>query len=246
MDSSHDEQVLTLSRPDQAEPSSGRVLRLWRRLLARPSAAPGHSRTTALSEGAARLAVRLRAAVSRSPSVVAFTGLAEREGVSTVAAEAAIALAQCSEHPVLLVDANLRAPSLHTRFEVKREPGLSDVVGKRAAIHEAVTGSALPSLFLLPAGTPVADGLATLSTAECRGVLRELRQQFGIVVVDCAPLGRFADAALLAAEAEGVVVVLAGGVHRKSELRRFTEELDAMGAKVLGVLLSERAGPAVP
>jgi protein-tyrosine kinase len=208
----------------------------------RPPLARSAHPPTPLSDVAVRLALRLRASLSGSSSAVVFTGLAEREGVSRTTAEVALALATGSEAPVLLLDGNFRAPSLHTRFGLSRIPGLSDVVEKRASLDEAVAVSPQPSLFVLPAGRPVPHGLATLSAAECVRVLSELRERFRMVVIDCAPLGRFADGAVLAAQADGVVVVAESGRHRKSELRGLKEELDALGARTLGVLLSEREG----
>jgi capsular exopolysaccharide synthesis family protein len=165
--------------------------------------------------------------------------MARREGVSAVASQVALGFAKLKEEPVVLVDANLRHPSLHSRYEMQRAPGFSDVIGRQATIEDAIRHSEIGSLYVLPAGTAVANSLSVLSSAECSDTLRCLRERFRVVIIDTSPIARFADATLVASRADGVVVITAAGRHREAEFRQLERYLNGIGARALGLLLSE-------
>lgn len=192
-------------------------------------------------EDAVRLAARLRVACTTPEKVILFTGAATGDGVSTIVSRIGIALAQMEQGPVLLVEANVRAPSLHVTFEVTPVPGLSDVIAKKASVDEAIHATEVPGLFVLPVGEAVADPVALLTPAGYSGVMRTLRGKFPLVLVDSPPILESVEATLIAPHVDGVVIVIAAGKRRRAEVREIKRVLDGLRIQIIGVVLSSRS-----
>ena len=195
---------------------------------------------TAVSDAAIRLAAKLRASFSPGHKVIVFTSAVSGEGVTETAGQVAHALTQMEQGPILLLDANLRFPSLHSKFKIHQIPGLSDLISKQAKLEETVFPTDVAGLSLLPAGVAAEDSLALLSSAEWPSLLQVLRERFQFVIVDSASVLQFADIALIAPRADGVVIVMAAGERSRQELLQTKRMLDGLKANLLGVVLSEK------
>lgn len=175
-----------------------------------------------------------------------------REGKTLVASNLAIALAQAG-HRVLLVDADLRHPSVHTLFGAPSTPGLVDALlenggADRGAQAAGETPGVLPSgvdgLWLLPAGNPPPNPGEVLGSAATARLLERLSAAWDFVVLDTAPLGPVADTLPLAAHADGALLIARAGQTRRGALRRALEALQQTGRPVVGVALNDfRPGP---
>lgn len=193
-----------------------------------------------LTEDAIRLAATLKASNTEAHKIILFTGVATQEGVSTVAAQVALALAQMSQGSVLLLDANLRSPSVHVIFEVPQVPGLSDVIEQKMPFHEAIHPSRHSQLSILPSGAGENNALALFPTPECSALLQQLRQEFCFVIVDSSPLLSFVDTTLFIPYTDGIVITAAAGSHRRAEILEVKLLLDRLKANVLGVILCKK------
>ncbi len=208
-----------------------------------------HSEFT-LSEDAIPLAVRIKTALGNGKRVVALTGTAEREGVSTIAFQIALALALMEEGQTLLVDANFRSPSIN-RYVLRRRSetesgdgwvkGLSDLLLGQAEPAQAIVPSDVPTLSLLPTGNPAVDFLSLLLSDEYARLLEALRADYRYVIVDAPPLLKYPDTAILASRADGVVFVVAKGWHTRSDVLEMQRALDALKVPLLGVVLCDRS-----
>ena len=193
-----------------------------------------------VSQDAIRLAARLRASSTESEKIILFTGAMAREGVSTLATQVALALAQIDRGAVLLLDTNLRTPSLHTTFQVQQIPGLVDLIEHKATLEDAIHPTDLPTLSLLPVGNAHGDPLRLFPTVECATLMQTLREWFRFIIVDASPLLQYVDTTLLVPYTDGVIVAIAAGERRQAEVLEVKRVLDGLKASVIGVVLCER------
>jgi Mrp family chromosome partitioning ATPase len=168
---------------------------------------------------------------------VLLTAPSGGEGVTTIAASLAAALAEDGRTRVLLVDANLRAPAVHERFDVARAPGLIDWDGATPPRYQGVDGT--PNLFLLTAGTPAPpESVASLPAGLLGTLAKTTRDHFDFVIWDAAPVVRYPDSLPLASLTDGVIVVIEAGATRVEQLELTRERLQRAGARVLGSVMN--------
>jgi succinoglycan biosynthesis transport protein ExoP len=163
------------------------------------------------------------------------------EGKTTTACNLAVALAYGGAR-VLLVDADLRRPSVHTTFGLQSGAGLADVLAGGLPLRDAVTRIQTPSLWILPAGTPPQNPSELLSSSAMEGLTRQLREgPFDWVIVDTPPVLAVTDASVLAKHASGVVFVLGANMTRRRAAERAVETLAIGGPRILGAVLNRVA-----
>jgi polysaccharide biosynthesis transport protein len=172
------------------------------------------------------------------PKVIMITSALPQEGKTTTSINCAVVLAQKGVR-VLLIDADLRRPSIHKTLGMGPRSGLSNVLTGSATLEQAITSSsALPNLSVLPAGTPPPNPAELLASTNMRDVLEELRGQYDHIVVDTPPTLSVTDAVVLSPRADAIVLVIRSGQTTKQALRRSRDVLMQVNAKVSGVLLN--------
>ena len=172
------------------------------------------------------------------PKVIMVTSALPQEGKTTTSINTAIVLAQKGVR-VLLIDADLRRPSIHKTLGMGPHSGLSNVLTGSTKLADAITHTAIfPNLFVLPAGTPPPNPAELLASSNMRDLLNELRDQFDHVVMDTPPSLSVTDAVVLSPRADAVVLVIRSGQTTKQALRRSRDTLLQVNAKVVGVLLN--------
>jgi polysaccharide biosynthesis transport protein len=172
------------------------------------------------------------------PKVIMITSALPQEGKTTTSINCAVVLAQKGIR-VLLIDADLRRPSIHKTLGMGPRSGLSNVLTGSATLQQAITRSpVLPNLSILPAGTPPPNPAELLASTNMRDVLEELRGQYDHIVVDTPPTLSVTDAVVLSPRADAIVLVIRSGQTTKQALRRSRDVLMQVNAKVSGVLLN--------
>jgi capsular exopolysaccharide synthesis family protein len=147
----------------------------------------------------------------------------------------ALTLSESYHRRVLLVDGDLRSPSIHRLFGVETASGLDE--GLRDDRERKLTlVEVSPQLTLLPAGRPDSDPMSVLTSTRMRMVLDEAREKFDWVIVDTPPLGLLPDAHLLARMVDGTVLVVAAGCTSYQSAARAAELLGRN--RILGVVLN--------
>jgi len=180
----------------------------------------------------------LLTSVGAPPKIILITSALPQEGKTTTSVNTATVLAQKGTR-VLLVDADLRRPSIHKALGLGPRIGLSNVLTGGAVLPEAIfRSSLLPNLFVLPAGTPPPNPAELLASAQMVEVLGELKQHYDHIVVDTPPTLSVTDAVVLSTRADAVVLVIRCGQTTKPALRRSREILAQVNARVAGVLLN--------
>ena len=192
--------------------------------------------TPAFRERYRQLAATLHhAQTSAGIKVVMIASAAVGEGKTLTATNLALTFSESYKRRVLLIDADLRRPSLHVMFGIDNSTGLSD--GLSAAVERPVRLRQLtPRLAILPAGLPTGDPMAGLTSERMRRILEEAREAFDWIVVDTPPVGLMPDANLLAAMVDGAVVVVKAESTPHDLVQR---AVDAIGrTKVFGAVLN--------
>ena len=172
------------------------------------------------------------------PTVILITSALPEEGKTTTSVNSAIVLAQKGTR-VLLIDADLRRPSIHKTLGMGPKIGLSNVLTGAATLQQAIIPSTiLPELFILPAGTPPPNPAELLASAKMKNVLAELRKQYDHIVIDSPPTLSVTDAVVISTDADAVVLVIRSGHTTKPALRRARDILLQVNARVCGVLVN--------
>jgi capsular exopolysaccharide synthesis family protein len=163
------------------------------------------------------------------------------EGKTLTASNLALTLSESYQRNVLLMDADLRRPSINVVFGMNGAPGLAD--GLTSVKEEKLTLHQISSyLSILPAGRPSSDPLAALTSDRMRRLIAEARQVFDWVVIDTPPVGLIADANLLVSMVDGAILVVHAGSTRYALVKR---AVDALGPdRILGVVLNRVESPA--
>lgn len=157
------------------------------------------------------------------------------DGKTTVAANLARTVAQAGRR-VVVVDADLRRPALHTHFAQPGEPGLRDVLeGTR---RNVIQPTDVPNLFLMPAGAPSDRAGQLLEAADWPGILKKLRAEFDVVLVDGPPVLDVSDPLVLAAPSDGVLLVLGSSNVPRDVLGQAQQQINAAGGQVLGLVVN--------
>lgn len=203
-----------------------------RRLVLTPDAAEA-------GEAYCHLAAQLhQASRSRPLKTVLVASAVPGEGKSLTAANLALALSGSYRRRVVLVDADLRHPSLHQLFDIDNSIGLTQSL--MAEANSAIEPVRLSdTLSLLPGGRPVPDPLAALTSERMKELLSAHTQQSDWVIVDAPPLGVFPDGHLLASLVDGVVLVVRAG---RTPLAAVESTVKAIGRHaILGIVLNRSA-----
>jgi polysaccharide biosynthesis transport protein len=180
----------------------------------------------------------LLTSVGAPPKIILITSALPQEGKTTTSVNTATVLAQKGTR-VLLVDADLRRPSIHKALGLGPRSGLSNVLTGGVSLPDAISrSSVLPNLFVLPAGTPPPNPAELLASSQMVEVLAELRQHYDHIVLDTPPTLSVTDAVVLSTRADAVVLVIRCGQTTKPALRRSREILGQVNARVAGVLLN--------
>jgi capsular exopolysaccharide synthesis family protein len=166
------------------------------------------------------------------------TSSAPSEGKSTAAAHLAMAHAQQGRR-TLLIDGDLRRPSIHRRFGIASTAGLSNVLLSGTPWRSVlVRKEELPTLDILPVGPP-SRRAADLVGAELSKLLEDATSEYDLVVLDSPPLLGFPEPLQMAAAVDGVIVVAVAGRTNRKALRSAVNTLKRLRANIVGIVLNE-------
>ena len=190
------------------------------------------------SEALRVLRTSLLLSLPRTNRTVVFTSVLPGEGKSTISSNLAAALAQGGER-VLLIDADLRRPRQHRRFNVSNRIGLSTVLSGDSFWRDAVVAiDACPGLSLMPSGVIPPLPVELLASADMKKLLDEVRAEYSTVIIDAPPSSNLADAAILGQIAGATIFVVRYGEAKKRLLVRIIRQAQLNGANLKGFILN--------
>ena len=193
---------------------------------------------SAIAEAFRKLRTNLQfLAVDNPPRVIVVTSSTPSEGKSTTAINIALALAE-AEHNVLIVDGDMRRPTLHKNLDLVAPVGFSTVLSGQASLEEALQKTQFSGLTALTSGAIPPNPSELLASLSAKKLLVEMRSQFDYVIVDSTPLLAVTDAAILAAAADGVLVMVRFGQTKRDQVVHAVGNLESVGASVLGAVFT--------
>lgn len=172
---------------------------------------------------------------------VGITSYASGAGKTSLALQLAASLAQ-GQKSVLLIDADLRERALQTRLDIREKvDGLSQYLLGRSPIEQVVKQTDVAGLFVLFAGSGVADPSGLLGGERFRELISKLKDAVDYIIVDTAALGQVIDCAAMAPALDGVVVVVDASHNSCRQQRCIISQIERAGGQVLGVVLNRVA-----
>ncbi len=173
----------------------------------------------------------------RPPQVITVTSSLPGEGKTLTALNLSLAMAENTDRRVLLIDADLRKPSVSKHISPKAKLGLSDLLDDGSGLDHCLLTFQQSRLVLLPAGAPSANPLGKLRSGEFSKIIHQVREKFGVVIIDTPPSVPFADASVINQQGDGILLVLRSRKTPKSAVNKL---LEAFGeGEILGTVLND-------
>lgn len=160
------------------------------------------------------------------------------EGKSTIISNLAISIANNGKRAVI-VDCDLRKPTIHKRFSVANNEGLTNILVQGKKFEDVIIATKIPNLFVIPGGPIIPNPSELLDCENMKQLLNELTNNFNMVLIDTPPVYQISDALILCAMARGTIIV---AVYRKSEknvLKNTKEKIEKVGGNILGVVINK-------
>ncbi len=178
------------------------------------------------------------ASPEQGPQSIVITSSGPHEGRSGTAANLAVSMAQ-SGKSVLVLDADLHNPNQHKLFKLDNTQGLSNALVEEQDYRDYIRETTVLGLSVLTAGPIPHNPADLLGSVRMKRLIEAASKQFDRIIIDTPPVIAFSDAAILAQNADGVILVLASGEVNKDYARTAKEQLENVGAKILGVVLNK-------
>lgn len=159
------------------------------------------------------------------------------EGKSTTMVNLAYVCAQ-GGYNVLLIDADLRRPSMHTHFDVSHTVGLTNYLTTDIRLEEVVVRTQIENLFFLPSGLLPTDSAGLLNSQRMVDLIADVKSRFDLVLIDSPPILGVSDASVLANEADMTMIVVQHRKLPRHMLMRVKQAVDNAGGNVVGVVLN--------
>jgi len=176
-------------------------------------------------------------AVDNPARTIVITSASPSEGKTTTSINIALALAE-AEYKVILVDGDLRRPRLAKYLGLLGSVGLSTVLSGGAPLDDVMQTTKFPRLTALTSGPIPPNPSELLGSLATRNLFAELRERFDYVIIDSAPILAVTDGAILAADADGVLMVVRSGETKRDQLAHAIGILNDVGATLLGAVLT--------
>ncbi|WP_058764616.1 CpsD/CapB family tyrosine-protein kinase [Exiguobacterium chiriqhucha] len=178
-------------------------------------------------------------AVDDELRTIVVTSSTSGEGKSTTASNLAVVYAQQGKR-VLLMDCDMRRPTVHFTFRLPNGIGVSSVLAKKTTLEKTVHETKVEGLHLLSAGPIPPNPSELLSSKMMTRLIEEAKEKYDVIILDAPPMMQVADTRILARDADGVVLVIGCDKSDRNMVLKAKEQLVMADAHILGVVLNRR------
>ena len=175
--------------------------------------------------------------VDQNTKTILVTSSDKNEGKTTTVSNLAVSFANLNKK-VLIVDCDLRNPSIHKMFRLNNIYGLTDILAKDRAVDKCIQETELENLYVLTAGAIPPNPAEILSSEKMKNLIEDLKNIYDYIFIDTPPIGLVTDAGVLSSFTDGVVLVVKSESVEKKYLEETKKKLDAVDARILGAILN--------
>jgi capsular exopolysaccharide synthesis family protein len=175
--------------------------------------------------------------LDRPIKTILITSSIRGEGKTTTSVNLGIILAQTGKK-ILIVDTDLRRPRIHRAFNTGRDVGLTNLLMGESTLDDVVIPADVPNLWILPSGPLPPNPAELVATERMRSLINYMSSKYDIVLFDSPPLVAVTDAALLATEVDGLLLVVEAGALPRELLKQGLDRLNNVKANILGTILN--------
>lgn len=169
---------------------------------------------------------------------IALTSCTPNEGKSTTVANLAVVLTQAGKS-VLLIDCDMRNPTVHKNFNLSNKVGLSSCISMGTALSDAVQKTSIEGLYALTGGVIPPNPSELLGSEQMKNVLQRAKEQYDYVLIDTPPVMPVTDALIVGRFVDGMILVIASAEVKVEMARDVKNQLVNAGANILGVVLNK-------
>lgn len=169
---------------------------------------------------------------------IALTSCTPNEGKSTTIANLAVVLTQAGKS-VLLIDCDMRNPTVHKNFNLSNKVGLSSCISMGTALSDAVQKTSIEGLYALTGGVIPPNPSELLGSEQMKNVLQRAKEQYDYVLIDTPPVMPVTDALIVSRFVDGMILVIASAEVKVEMARDVRNQLVNAGANILGVVLNK-------
>ena len=169
---------------------------------------------------------------------IALTSCTPNEGKSTTIANLAVVLTQAGKS-VLLIDCDMRNPTVHKNFNLSNKLGLSSCISMGTALSDAVQKTSIEGLYALTGGVIPPNPSELLGSERMQNILQRAKEEYDYVLIDTPPVLPVTDALVLGRMVDGLILVIDSGEIKVEMAREVKNQLVHAGANILGVVLNK-------
>lgn len=169
---------------------------------------------------------------------IALTSCTPNEGKSTTIANLAVVLTQAGKS-VLLIDCDMRNPTVHKNFNLSNKVGLSSCISMGTALSDAVQKTSIEGLYALTGGVIPPNPSELIGSEQMKNVLQRAKEQYDYVLIDTPPVMPVTDALIVGRFVDGMILVIASAEVKVEMARDVKNQLVNAGANILGVVLNK-------
>jgi polysaccharide biosynthesis transport protein len=228
-----------LNSPADVDEGLGiRVLGVLPPVASRKSMAPGSITAAQLSESIDNVrATLMHDSTSRPRQIVLVASPSSMEGSTTVASHLALSLTRAGRR-TLLIDGDLRDPSLHKLFGMPLEDGVSELLRSEIEITDAIRPTSTEGLWLMTAGICDMDAIHALATDQLQPIFEKLRAEFDFVIIDGAPVLGLSDSLSIGHHIDGAILTVLRDQSGVRNIHQASELLRSLGIRLIGCVVN--------
>ena len=168
--------------------------------------------------------------------VINIISTTAQEGKSTCVLNLAMVYAQLQKK-VLVIDLDLRMPTIHKKLKLKNKKGISDIIGHQAEFEEVVL-QPYENVDVITAGTKIPFASEFIQSNALKEFIDERREEYDLILSDCPPVGLVTDGVVAASYCDGTILVCASNMNDRKELLRVKDQLEQTQVNVIGIVMT--------
>lgn len=176
----------------------------------------------------------------KSIKTILITSVNHYEGKTSTAINLALAMSDVPRFRILLVDTDLRYPTIHNRLGLKQSPGLTEILDGSTDLGLGIRDTEKENLKVTTSGNLSSYPVELLESERLKDFIKALKSKFDLILFDSPPIIPYSDASVLSSQMDGVLLVVQSGKTRREDVQQVRDALQNNQAKILGVVLNKQ------